>query len=814
MHPNVHPKALRSDHGFVGRLSLFLGLSALAGLLMAGLALPAAGSLGALARNSVHTFDSLPADLEIPDLPQRSRILDDAGNTIATFYFENRVVVDYDQIAPVMRQALVDIEDSRFYEHGGMDLRGTLRAFVSNQTDQSVQGGSTLTQQYVKNVLVERAHAAGDKEAAQQARARDYGRKLQELRYAIALEEKFSKDEILTRYLNIAYFGSGAYGVEAAARHYFSVPASKLTLPQAALLAGLVQSPVAYDPTRNPDRAKERRDVVLARMAQLGHITQSQLQQAQASPLGLKVSNTSNGCAVSPYPFFCDYVQAVILNDSTFGKTEQDRQELLRRGGITITTTLDPQVQKSAQKAIADHVYPTDKVAAALAMVQPGTGKVLALAQSRGFGTGKGKTQINYAVDPKYGGGAHRFQAGSTFKVFVAAAALKQGLPMNYPIDSPYQVEIGDVQACSGTLKDEWKPSNETRAEQGVYTMREALAKSVNTYFAQLEERTGVCEPAKIADAMGVRNADGSKLEQVKSFTLGVGDLSPLTMAEAYATFAARGLHCEAQAITKITDIDGKTIFAPKPKCNQAIPQEISDGVTSLLQSVMEPGGTGARLDIGRPAAGKTGTTNSRVAVWFDGFTPQLAAAVWAGNPDSSTYSMSNVTIGGKHYRDVCGGCLPGPIWEQAMKGALKGEPVQQFAKPDPKLLKGVQVTVPDVSGLSPDAAKKALAKVGLSAVVDRTPVGSNYPVGRVDSSSPRAGASIDSGTLVRLFVSGGVVSAPEPPPTQAPTTPPAPQPSASTPPPPPSGGGGPGGGPGPGNCKPKKDCPTPPPGQ
>jgi membrane peptidoglycan carboxypeptidase len=256
--------------GALTHLALFLGVSVLAGVLAAGLVLPVLGSMGLVAKSSADGFDSLPTELKTPPLPERSRLLAADGSLIANFYFENRVSVPLSQVSPLIRQAVVAIEDSRFYEHGGIDLRGTMRAFINNQQGSDVQGGSTLTQQYVKQVLLESAQNIQDRdkriEAQKAATEQSYSRKLRELRYAVSMEEKYTKDQILERYLNIAYFGAGAYGVEAAAHHYFNTDAKKVTLSQAAMLAGIVQQPTAFDPTRNPDRALERRNGVLTRM--------------------------------------------------------------------------------------------------------------------------------------------------------------------------------------------------------------------------------------------------------------------------------------------------------------------------------------------------------------------------------------------------------------------------------------------------------------------------------------------------------------------------------------------------------------------
>jgi membrane peptidoglycan carboxypeptidase len=759
-----------SDDGFVTRLVLFLGVSVLSGLLVAGLVLPVVGGLGLAARDSADGFDSLPAELEIPPLPERSRLLAADGSLIATFFYENRVSVPVTEVAPVMRKAVIAIEDSRFYEHGGIDLRGTLRAFVNNQAGEDVQGGSTLTQQYVKQVLLEKAQNIKDAERRKAemraATEQSYSRKLRELRFAVAIEEKYTKQQILERYLNIAYFGAGAYGVEAAAKRYFRTTARELTLAQASLLAGIVQQPTAFDPTRNPERALARRNTVLTRMQETGLATPAEVTAAKNEPLNLKEQKRlGNGCNDSRVPFFCDFVLKTILNDKVFGAERSDRTDLLLRGGLTITTTLDRTAQKAAQKAVKEYVDPKDPVAAALVSVQPGTGHVRAMAVSRGYGDGKKRIKFNPATDRAYGGSSG-FQAGSTFKPFVAAAALEKGYPFSYSIYSPYQADIGDVQGCGETLRDEWKPFNETTSENGTYTLQTGIEGSINTYFAQLEERVGVCRPKQIAEALGMNRADGGPLTPVKSFTLGIDEVSPLSMAEAYASFAARGMHCNSVAILEVTDPNGARLPVPEADCQQAIDQDIADGVNQLLQGVMQRG-TGTRAAISRPAAGKTGTTNRRVSVWFVGYTPDLATAVWAGNPSPPRggYPLVNREIGGRYYGDVCGGCLPGPIWQQMMTDALADVPASSFNDATDDVVRGDSIAVPSVSGMSVEKARSTLRKADLEPVVSSDPVYAAYAAaGTVAYSFPGTGAAVYPGQRVVIYVSRGAPP-PEPEP-------------------------------------------------
>ena len=401
------------DSGVVTQLAMLLVVSLVAGVLAAGLALPVVGAAGAVARNSAQSFDTLPSDLQTPPLPQTSVILAADGSVIARIYSENRIVVPLKSIAPVMQHAVVAIEDSRFYEHGGVDIHGALRALAANLQSGSVQeGASTLTMQYVRNVLVVSAQTDAERAAA---RAVNTGRKLREMRLAIGLETKWTKAQILEGYLNIAYFGAGAYGAEAAARRYFSTSAAKLTLSEAATLAGIVQQPVAFDPLLDPAAAQQRRDVVLDRMLQLGDITQAERDAAAAIPMAqmLKPRQVANGCTTSGAPFFCDYVMHVLLNDPAFGKTADDRKALIDQGGLTIRTTLDTKAQSAAQASIEKYIPYNDPSgkAAALAMVEPGTGNIMAMAAEPPLGRQRGRLH-DVQLRGRQRRGRHRGDAG------------------------------------------------------------------------------------------------------------------------------------------------------------------------------------------------------------------------------------------------------------------------------------------------------------------------------------------------------------------------------------------------------------------
>jgi membrane peptidoglycan carboxypeptidase len=726
--------------------------------------------LGVSARDGADWFQSVPADIRTPPVPQRSVILAADGSKIATFYYENRVDVPLDKVAPVMRKAILAIEDNRFYEHGGLDVKGTLRALASNVAAGEVtQGGSGITQQYVKNLLIETATSDEQRDAA---RATTPARKLRELRLAVAMEKRYTKDQILERYLNIAYFGSGAYGIEAAARHYFGRSAATLTLPQAALLAGVVRYPYAYDPTVHPETAIERRNTVLNRMAELHWASKADVSAAERTPLNLDVTSTPNGCVESSAPFFCDYVQREILTNPIFGATASARKLLLQRGGLTIRTTLDPRMQRAAQHAV-DHYVPqknSSHKAAAEVLVQPGTGAVKAMAVDRALGPSEkvGKTWVNFAADGDHGTSLG-MQAGSTFKVFTLAAALDQGMTFGHRLYAPERYAPTGLRDCDGKYAGSSTPlSNAADGEGGrSFSLVTGTWNSVNTFFLNLEKQVGLCDTVKMAERLGMRRADGKPLEQVASFTLGANTVSPLRLAAAYAAFAARGRYCEPIVLSRITDTNGHELKVPDAKCRQAIRKGVADGVNHVLRGVLTQG-TAAGMGIGRPAAGKTGTVDDYSSAWFAGYTPDLASAVWVGDPRGGyAHPLRNVCLAGRCYGEVFGSDIPAPIWRETMLGALKGVPAHDFHRPPSEYYRDGSgedlVSVPSVVGLSASAARARLAAAGFG-VVTGSSVSSGYARGTVASQSPGGGARVEPGTAVVIHLSRGAPRAPRPP--------------------------------------------------
>ncbi|MFF0267458.1 transglycosylase domain-containing protein [Kribbella sp. NPDC004536] len=683
---------MRADRGgrnWARSLIMFIGVSALSGALAAGLAIPFAGFVGQGSAQVAATVENLPREFESDPPAVRSRILAADGTLLATLYEQNRVPIPLSSVAPIMRKAIVAIEDSRFYDHGALDLKGTLRAMVRNQTGGEVQqGGSSITQQFVKMSLVEKAKTAAERAKATEV---SYERKLTELRYAIAVESEFSKDEILERYLNLANFGAGTYGVQAAAQHYFRTSAAKLTLPQAAMLAGIVKNPSGYNPTRDRARARARRDVVIKRMLELGVITVGQANQALRTPIDLsQIEPVPNGCANSRYPFYCDYVVSKLLANPALGATVKDRDHYLKTGGLLIRTSIDPQIQAAAQASIDKHSKRTDSTIAAITIVEPGTGLVKAMVQSKPYGNGRHETNYNYNVEKSYAGGYGGFQNGSTMKAFTIAAALAKGIPMDYRINSPEQIDLTNArfQTCHGWTRDPtYRPKNSTHS--GNLTMVEAARFSTNTYFLQLSERTGLCSIAKIAGKLGMYNAQtGEPLDQVMSMTLGVGYVTPLMLSNAYATFAARGKYCKPLVVTSVRDKAGRPVPGPGFDCRQAIPRQVADGVNRMLSQVMMPGGTGGHLRFGsRDMAGKTGTIQQNLAVWFSGYTPNLAAAAVVADASLPYKNLMRQTLNGERIADPTGSGTAGPLWETAMQGALHGLPVERFVAPPKKMI-------------------------------------------------------------------------------------------------------------------------------
>ncbi|MFI6579437.1 transglycosylase domain-containing protein [Nocardiopsis sp. NPDC050513] len=766
------------------RIGQLVVVGAIAGLLVAALTLPALGGIGITARNVASGFLDMPSQLETPPPPQRSTIYDREGNVIAEIFDQNRELVDIEDVSPVMIDAILAIEDARFYEHGGIDISGTLRAAVRTLNG-DVEGASSITQQYVKNVQIE---AATSQEELEHAREESIARKIRELRYAVALEQRMTKDEILEGYLNIAYFSDGAYGVESAAQHFFQVSASELELHQAATIAGLVRYPYLYNPRFYPEQTIERRNVVLDRMVATGAITQAEADEAKQEDMDLDLDTPPNGCVPSDQPFFCDYVIREIEADERFGSDETERARWLRTAGLEIHTTLDPRAQRAGQEAVDEWVpreNESRKVAAQV-IIEPGTGHILGMMQSRNYGPDEsrlGETSINFATDFDRGGSTG-FQAGSTFKPITLAAALDEGLPFGTSFPAPASITVTGQRACNGGSLQPWNVANAGDSNEGVHNMISGTRASSNTYFAQLQRRVGLCDVIEMAENLGLQRADGTQFTENErtlannSFTLGSEEVSPLRVANAYATFASGGIYCEPQAITRIVDKQAGTTIDMEPECERRLDENVADGVAFLLSQTFN-GGTTTGLGIGRPAGAKTGTTDGSAAAWFAGITPQMASSIFVGDPRGpQRYPLRNVTIGDRYYGVVYGATIPGRIWQDTMLGAHEGMDVEQLAsapsefgstapprqpreteEPSPASDEG---GVPDVIGMGEDAAVAALRAAGYQVNVSGSRIRSPQPEGTVAAVNPDPGTRLPEGATVNVFLSrGGAVAPP-----------------------------------------------------
>jgi membrane peptidoglycan carboxypeptidase len=760
-------------------LLAFLLMAGVGGVLAAGLVMPAVATASAVTDTSVRMFDDLPSELEPQELSQQSRIWAADGSLLATFFAENRIVVPLEDISEHMRNAVIATEDRRFYSHGGVDVTGMARAFVVNVTSDDVEGASTLTQQFVKNTLIEEAHSRGDLQGVLEATASDgtagYQRKLQEAKMAISLEKRMTKDEILQGYLNIAQFGASVYGVETAARRYFSVSAKDLDYLQAATIAGITQAPNLWDPTVNPEGSERRRNEVLSRMYSEGFITRAEYEAGRETPLPdtLKVSDPGNGCQrAGGAAFFCDYVTKVIRQAPEFGETAEERMRLLFRGGLDIHTTLDLRMQTIADEEVRATIPENDPsgLGTSMVVVEPGTGHIKAMAQNRTYNPRQatepvpGQTSVNYNADFEYGANRGK-QPGSTFKTFVLAEWLRQGKSLNQVVDASQRTyEPGDFTASCipgepfPTLADEdWGPGNWDGEGSGQMTVEKATADSVNTAYLNMTTQLDYCGVRETATALGVRTAMGEEISIVPSLTLGTFEASPLTMATAYATFAAGGTHCEPVAITQVTTADGEELPVPSPNCRQAVEPGIASTVTYALSKVMTDGsGRRAQLE-GRPSAGKTGTTNRNAHTWFIGYTPELTTAVWVGHPDGDI-PMQDMPINGVFYHRVYGSTIAAPAWNRFMNRALEGTPATPFPAPDQRLLRvEAQAGVPNVWGRSVAEARAMLEQAGYRVVVrDRAGFSSSVPPGNVAWSEPRGGTRLPPGSPVTIVVSAG----------------------------------------------------------
>ncbi|MFI7573779.1 transglycosylase domain-containing protein [Micromonospora sp. NPDC049497] len=695
-----------------GRLVPLLRAGLIAGIVVAAVAYPVAAATGIGAKVTAHALEHKTKILTTALPAETSYLYAPDGKTVLTmFYEEYRQYTKIADISPNMQQAIVAAEDNRFYQHRGVDPKGVARAFVANAQASGVsQGASTLTMQYVRMAL--RDSATTPKEV-QEATQQTSLRKVREMRMALDLEKELSKEQILERYLNSAYFGHRAYGIYAASEIFFSKTPKDLNPVEAATLAGLVKSPSEYDPATSDQKdATGRRNYVLDRMAQLGYLSPDAVAQAKSERIKLTLSYPSNDCAAVPdkwnsWGFACDYVKNWWSAQPAFGENRLERMDKLRRGGYRIVLSLDPKIQAAAEKNVGTKENTGSPFANGIVVSEPGTGRVKAMAVNRTYSLDLSENgqssnpeagpnvKANYpnTVAPLLGGGSlPGYQAGSTFKMFPMLAALNAGKPLSTSFNAPYRYR--------SEVYNGWAPTNASGAMSGQQTMWSAFGKSVNTYWVWLEEQIGADKGVRLAEQLGLRwrtdvdreHAAPGRASTWGAFTLGVSDATPLEMANAYAAIAADGRYCEAIPVQAIYNRDGTpTMFrtasgiereVAKPRCRQVVNADAARAATDAARC--PTGDTPARGScggwstadsvrgtVGRPVAGKTGTTDSTRSAWFVGYTPELAAASFISDPDNPFNAVGD----GQSQ-------IPIKAVSETLRDALKGTPPRQFTPP------------------------------------------------------------------------------------------------------------------------------------
>lgn len=665
---------------FVTLVGTFLVASMLSGILLAGLVIPAAGAGGILAKAGPRVFETLPADFDILPPSELSVIKDINGTDIAQLYAENRIIVSLDDMSPHLRDAIVSIEDRRFYEHKGIDPEGMGRAFINNISGRAIQGASTLTQQFVKNTLLEAGIQKGDQDMIESATEQSVQRKLREARFALALEQKMSKDDILAGYLNVAPFGPNIYGAEAASRLYFSKSALDLDIPQAALLAGIVKSPNEYDPLSYPEEAEKRRNTVLQTMLAEQKITQEEYDTAVATPIAdtLKPSHSRQGCAgAGTAAFFCEYVLQSLLESPALGETRLERQQKLLRGGMTINTTLDWGQQNKAVTAIQNHIPTNDPSGVNTAIVSrdPRNGYIVAMAQNTNYGVPSeddpSATQVSYGVDKAHGGG-DGFPAGSTLKPFTLLQWFKEGHTAWERVGNhSTQFFPEEWNTCAPEYNSNVWDVGDVGGKPGSFNALSATELSVNRAFAHMASKVELCGIFDGMKALGITAPDGSVIPQ-RPANIIAAEATPLSMAGAFGAIVQSGKLCQPMAITQILDRDGKEIAKFEPQCSQAVDATAAGKTAEVLRRTADSGSYW-NTRIGRPIIAKTGTSDDSANAWLVGGTPQLITAVWTGYANNSSRPMSYQQIGGRYYGQVYGGTLAAPLWQEYMASAVEG---------------------------------------------------------------------------------------------------------------------------------------------
>ena len=691
----------------------YIVLCVTGGVVASLLFVPAVFGANTVAKAVIPSLQVEGIDFDVTSLPQQSRMYASDGSLIATFYSQNRVVVPIKDVSEYMQKAIVAREDRRFFEHSGVDVQGVMRAFIQTYVlKRDMQGGSSLTQQYVKNVLMVQAREDNDPIAEYHAQESTIARKLREMLIAVQMEKMYSKPEILQGYLNIAQFGSNnLYGVETAAQRYFNVHAKDLNLVQSATIAAITKNPAGLDPSipENQEDSENERNIVLKLMLDQGLIEQAEYDEAVNIPLvdTLNIQSVNQGCqSAGNAGFFCSYVTTKILNSEEFGETEADRQKLLNEGGLDIYTTMDVNANNAAMQAANDTIPASDSsgLEVMIAAIKPGTGEVLGFGINRTYdatdaaASDQTKTSMNYMVDQVDGGG-WGVQVGSTWKPINMVAWMQQGRSINEGLRTSTSYPLSNFNCNNYSFTGTWKVENSGGGTVNPETPLQGLIRSHNTTQASMASQIGLCAIADAAMALGYHNSPSSAMDVYSSnsfnapMTIGSVQASPLTMANVYATLGANGVACTPIAMTRVTDKNGDEIDVPQADCHQAIDPEVAQTTAyALNQGVVTAGGEAAttQLDNGRKTFAKTGT-NENTYMLTAGFVPSVVSAfVAVGDAqDPLNNTFDNKTINGVYRSEWFGMYIATPAWKQFMNTYLNainapidnnyGNPAQKY---------------------------------------------------------------------------------------------------------------------------------------
>ena len=785
-------------------------MSVVAGVLLTAAVTPVVAISGAAAKSAIEIFNDLPDHINPGRLAQPSTIYaktsDGSEIEVATFFAQNREMVGWDQISQYVKDAAVAAEDPRFYSHSGVDVLGLGRAALGQVAGQDSGGASTITMQYVRNVLVQEAEAIPDeaeREAAyQNAMRQDVDRKLQEIRYAVSIEKQYSKDEILLGYLNIALFGRTNYGIESAAQYYYGKSAADVTLAEAASLVAIVQNPsiLQIDLEQNIPNNEARRNYILGKMLETGRITQAQHDEAVATPVTPNITPRQSGCAVAEnigLGHFCNYVQLYIENDPSFGNSVDEREFNFLRGGLKIVSTIDLDIQAAGLASVqaeVPQVMDGIDVGAASVSVEVGTGRVLAMVQNRPFSNdpavldaNPGVTAINYNTDKEYGGSSG-FQVGSTFKALTLAEWINSGHSVREVVNAngrTVQYQSFKAECLGGVYgTGSFTFQNDQGRQHGNQSVLNVIANSINGGVVSMQQKMDLCDTFRTAQNLGVHRASNQPVwtqeeadlglvsqefvDTIKAPTLnndprdltvvpagvyaGTDEIAPITMATAFAAFAGGGMVCTPVPIDSITGPDGEDVPFTKSQCKNGVTPEVAAGVAYALEYTVNNGlARHARSAIGVPHLAKTGTTDDVVDNWTVGASTRVATATWVGNV---TGKVSTQLFGGWTGLMIADQA----IWPAMMDVADAKYGGDAFPPPPETATKTTLVTVPDVRGKGYDEASQLLTSLGFS-VTDGGTADSSVTAGMVSSTNPAAGEGAPQGTDITIYRSNGSMS-------------------------------------------------------